>query len=178
MKLPLALATRGRVSGPGPARLSCPRPSPSPLLPSDPSLPRENPVSPSRALPWERRAGRTWSTRAKLSAKLRKIVSDTSSDPPSVPPSPLPWAAPPPGQTAMVRTGWPESPESKRRTNAQGNGRGEDGYDKRAGARYPVRSSLIYGQHGDLAPRLRYNTYVTDMQDIYRHACRLLRAHT
>lgn len=33
------------------------------------------------SLPWDRRAGRTWSTRAKLSAKLRKIVSDTSSYP-------------------------------------------------------------------------------------------------
>lgn len=66
------------ASQPGPARLSRSFRFP----PSDPSLPRENPFSPSRPLPWERRTGRTWSTRAKLSAKLRKIVSDTSSDPP------------------------------------------------------------------------------------------------
>lgn len=64
------------------------------------SPPRGNPFYPSRLLPWERRAGRTWSTRAKLSAKLRKIVSDTSTDPATHlahlthahPPAPLPSA--------------------------------------------------------------------------------------
>lgn len=51
--------------------------------------------------------------------------------------------------------------ESKRKTT--------DGKRKRAGnVQYPVRSSLIYGRRGDLAPRLRYNTYVTDMREIPR----------
>lgn len=51
--------------------------------------------------------------------------------------------------------------ESKRKTI--------DGKRKRAGnVQYPVRSSLIYGRRGDLAPRLRYNTYVTDMREIPR----------
>lgn len=42
-----------------------------------------------------------------------------------------------------------------------------DGKRKTAGnVRYPVHSSLMYGRHGDLAPRPRYNTYVTDMREI------------
>lgn len=112
------------------------------------------------SLPWDRRAGRTWSTRAKLSAKLRKIVSDTSSYPPL-------WFYPSSRPRCYLRTGqqWYGQAgrrlESKRKTT--------DGKRKRAGnVQYPVRSSLIYGRRGDLAPRLRYNTYVTDMREIPR----------
>lgn len=111
-------------------------------------------------LPWDSRAGRTWSTRAKLSAKLRKIVSDTSS-------YPL-WFYPSSKPRRYLRTG---SNGTDRLAVAAPRELKEDDRWKEETLRsvqYPVLSSLIYGQRGDLAPCLRYNTYVTDMREIPR----------
>ena len=111
------------------------------------------------SLPWDRRAGRTWSTRAKLSAKLRKIVSDTSSYPPLVLSLVQAAALPTDRQRWYGQAGRRGASRVKgRRPMERGSAPGN--------VQYPVRSSLIYGRRGDLAPCLRYNTYVTDTREI------------
>lgn len=179
MKLPLELAIRGRVS----ARPCSPL---SPVSPSDPSLPRENPFSPSRPLPWERRTGRTWSTRAKLSAKLRKIVSDTSSDPPPIssipltlPPPPC-RVVPPPGRQQWYRQADRRASRVKGGRTSREWTKGGWIYDKRARA-HAVSCPFvtdIWPTRGPCTPPEIQHVRDRYARDIYRHECCFLRART
>lgn len=181
MKLPLPLAIRGRVS----AGLCSPL---SPVPPSDPSLPRENPFSPSRQLPWERRTGRTWSTRAKLSAKLRKIVSDTSSDPPTVSSTRCPLPLPPPPLRVVPPPGRQQwyGQADRRASRVKGGQTSREWtrrgwiYDKRARA-HAVSCPFvtdIWPTWGPCTPPEIQHVRDRYARDIYRHACCLLRART